>query len=287
MKNLKLLLAMVFVTVFCTSVALAGGGAEAPAAPEGAPAETAAPAEGEAPAEAAEGEVLAEGEGPAEGAEGEPVVKATLPPEEKEERFLNVLLKGGYTMIPIALASIIALAAILSSFYGLSRGRVIPQKFVEGVRERINANDVNGAMDLCRNRPSPIANILLAGLRKHGSGTSEIEKGIEDAGSREVNSMRQSIRVLSAVGVIAPLLGLFGTVLGIYRSFGAVATAAGVRPEVLAVGINEALITTISGLMVAIPSYTFFYFFRSRVDSLVYDIEELSIDAVEHLTAGR
>ena len=287
-KNLKVVLVSVCVAMLFASVAWAGGDkpAEKPAA---APAADAKPAETPAPgAEGAEKPEAAE-EGVAAKIAEEPDKTLDKKAEEEEEKesFLDVLRKGGYTMIPIGLASLIALASILNSFFSLRRSRVLPEDFVGEVRKRIDANDAKAAMQLCRQRPSPIANILGAGLRKHGKATAEIEKSIEDAGSREINSMRQSIRVLSAVGVVTPLLGLFGTVLGIYTSFGAVAKEAGVRPEVLAIGINEALITTISGLMVAIPSYAFYFFFRSRVDTLVYEIEELSIDVVEHMSGDQ
>lgn len=291
-KTLKVVLVSVCVAMLFASVAWAGGDkpAETPAS---APAADAKPAETPAPgaegAEKPDAKPEAAEEGVAAKVAEEPDKELDEKAEEEEEKesFLDVLRKGGYTMIPIGLASLIALASILNSFFSLRRSRVLPEDFVGEVRKRIDANDAKAAMQLCRQRPSPIANILGAGLRKHGKPTAEIEKSIEDAGSREINSMRQSIRVLSAVGVVTPLLGLFGTVLGIYTSFGAVAKEAGVRPEVLAVGINEALITTISGLMVAIPSYAFYFFFRSRVDTLVYEIEELSIDVVEHMSGDQ
>jgi len=288
-KNLKVVLVSVCVAMLFASVAWAGGDkpAEKPAA---APAADAKPAETPAPGAEGVEKPDAKPEAAEEGAAAklaeEPDKKLDKKAEEKES-FLDVLVKGGYTMIPIGLASLIAVASILNSFFSLRRSRVLPADFVGEVRKRIDANDANAAVQLCRQRPSPIANILGAGLRKHGRPTAEIEKSIEDAGSREINSMRQSIRVLSAVGVVTPLLGLFGTVLGIYTSFGAVAKEAGVRPEVLAVGINVALITTISGLMVAIPSYAFYFFFRSRVDTLVYEIEGLSIDVVEHMSGDQ
>jgi biopolymer transport protein ExbB len=130
----------------------------------------------------------------------------------------------------------------------------------------------------------PIARIALAGLRKLPRGPEAVEGAVEDAGAHEISKLRRNLRLLYGVGAVAPMLGLLGTVWGMITAF-QVASVQGLgKAEHLATGIYEALVTTFAGLLVAIPTVIFYYYFLSKIDALVHDMNELSIEFVEHTT---
>jgi biopolymer transport protein ExbB len=128
--------------------------------------------------------------------------------------------------------------------------------------------------------------VLSAGLRRAGSPLPEIEKAVEDAGSREVRKLNANLRPLSVVITIAPLLGLLGTVWGMVVAFIQIASAEGLgKPEQLADGISQALITTVAGLVIAIPTQAAYYWFRGRIDRWVREAEAMFDRFAENLRA--
>jgi biopolymer transport protein ExbB len=121
---------------------------------------------------------------------------------------------------------------------------------------------------------SPVAEVFGAAVNKWGKPSVEVEQAVIDEGERVTNGLRRYLRLFSGVSTISPLLGLLGTVLGMIRAFNAIATADAMgRPELLAGGISQALLTTAAGLSVAIPAYIAYLFFVSRVDRLIIEID--------------
>ncbi|OPZ57497.1 MAG: Biopolymer transport protein ExbB [Deltaproteobacteria bacterium ADurb.Bin510] len=138
-------------------------------------------------------------------------------------------------------------------------------------------------MRYCDENPSPMSEVIKAGIRRLGHGYEAVEKGIEDAGGREVYKMKRSLRPLSAMAAIEPLLGLLGTVYGLIVCFeGAYASQGQNKAENLAKGIYEAMVTTAAGLTVAIPILIVFQILASKVDSLVDSMDEQAIEFLEY-----
>jgi biopolymer transport protein ExbB len=131
-----------------------------------------------------------------------------------------------------------------------------------------------------------VSEAFAGAVRKWGRPAVEVEQGIIDAGERVTNTLRRYLRVLNAIATISPLLGLLGTVLGIIRAFNDIATSHAMgRPELLAAGISEALVTTAAGLSIAIPAMAAYLFFASRVDRLIMDIDGLGQELVPLISA--
>ena len=146
--------------------------------------------------------------------------------------------------------------------------------------------DRDQALALCAESGSPVSDVFAGAIRKWGRPAVEVEQAIIDAGERVTNGLRRYLRVLNGIATISPLLGLLGTVVGMIRAFNAIATADAMgRPELLATGISEALLTTAAGLSVAIPALIFYLFFVSRVDRLIIDIDALSQELVPLISA--
>ena len=200
----------------------------------------------------------------------------------------DLILKGGIVMIPLGICSVLALAMATERFLSLTRKKILPPEFVTGVKGVFGgAGDIEKAVAYCEERPSPISNVFRAGISRVRQGTASIEKAIEDAGMREVDKLKRSLRPLSSIATVAPLLGLLGTVYGMISAFQS-ASAMGVgKADRLATGIYEALVTTAAGLTLAIPVLVVYQILCSRVDKLVDHMDDEAIDFLEYAAFGK
>ena len=203
----------------------------------------------------------------------------------------EILIKGGPLMFLIILCSVIAFAVVLERLWHLRRARIDTEKFMDTIAGILKRNKILDAIDMCNVTPGPIAHILKAGILKHDRSRLEIKEAIEDAGLHEVPRLEKNLGVLATIAHISPLLGLLGTVTGMVKAFQVIeqkATAlVPVNPGDLAGGIWEALITTVAGLAVAIPTYVAYNFLVSKADGFVLEMEKSATDLVNILGAKR
>ena len=203
----------------------------------------------------------------------------------------ELIVKGGPLMLLILVCSVIAVAIVMEKLWQLHRAKINTEDFMEDVSETLKRNRIMDAVDKCNAMPGPIAQILKAGIIKHDRPRSEIKEAIEDAGLHEVPRLEKNLSALATIAHIAPLLGLLGTVTGMVRSFQVIeqkATALmSVNPGDLAGGIWEALVTTVAGLAVAIPTYVAYNFLVSKVNGFVLEMEKSATDVVNILGTKR
>lgn len=202
--------------------------------------------------------------------------------------FLTLLQEGGILMLPILFCSFVLFVFVLERLLFLRRGRVIPKPFVRGVLEQLEQQqlDQEEALELCRQNGSPIAELFVAALKRWGRPAVELEQAVVDAGAHITSQLRRYLRLFSAISNLTPLLGLLGTVLGMIDAFNSIAQADAMgRPELLASGIGAALLTTASGLSVAIPAYAAYAFFLARTDKLLLEMDALVANLVELTSA--
>ena len=200
----------------------------------------------------------------------------------------QIVEDGGPLMIPIVICSLIMVAFVLERAVSLRRSRVIPKPFVTRFLQQLVDGELDReqALALCEENGSPVSQVFGAAVRKWGRPAVEVEQAIIDAGERVTNGLRRYVRVLNAIATISPLLGLLGTVTGMIRAFNTIATSDALgRPELLASGISEALLTTAFGLSVAIPALVFYLLFISRVDQLIIEIDALGQTVVNTISA--
>lgn len=199
-----------------------------------------------------------------------------------------VFRSGGVLMFPIAACSLLLVALVFERAISLRHGRIIPKPFVRRFLEQMRDGELDRdqALALCAESGSPVSEVFAGAIRKWGRPGVEVEQAIIDAGERVTNGLRRYLRVLNGIQTVSPLLGLLGTVFGMIRAFNAIATSDAMgRPELLATGLSEALLTTAAGLSVAIPALFFYLFFVSRVDRLIIDIDALSQELVPLISA--
>lgn len=193
---------------------------------------------------------------------------------ESPSGFLAIVFSGGWVgLMILALLLALSLTAaylVFEHIMTLRRSEIMPDELAERVRQSLLAGRLEEAQEACRSAPSFLAFVLLHGLAEVDGGWSEVEKALEDAVAEQSARLFRKIEYLSVIGNIAPMVGLLGTVTGMIFAFQQVATTQGsAGAGELAEGIYQALVTTVGGLIVAIPSLGAFAVFRNRVDQLV------------------
>lgn len=190
---------------------------------------------------------------------------------------LATIRDGGILMVPLLGCSFLLAVFGIERAVSLRTARVVPKPFVRRFVEQVQSGGlVRGpALDACEENGSPAARVFAAAVRRWGRPAVEIEQAAIDACERELNHLRRYRRVFNSVATIGPMLGLLGTVFGLIRSFNDVASAGAMgRPDLLARGFGEALITTAMGLLVAIPAMVLQSYFTGRVDRLAMRLDE-------------
>ena len=201
--------------------------------------------------------------------------------------FLELLMRGGVFMLPLAFCSLMGLALVIERLIALRRSAVIPGRFMPGLKAafRREVADRAAGLSYCRQEDCPISRVVASGIRKMHRSEEAVERAIEDAGANEVSKLRRNLRMLYSIAVVSPMLGLLGTVWGMILAF-QVASDPNVdvtnRGPLLGKGIYEALVTTLAGLMIAIPVLMFYYYFLGKIDRLVHEMNEVSVDFLEH-----
>lgn len=181
---------------------------------------------------------------------------------------------GGPMMYALLACSLVGLVFIFERAWALYRAKINTQEFLDRVRTAlIKRRNVKEAVTVCEEYQGPIANIMKAGLLKYGRPQDEIERTIETASAHELARLERGLGVLATISNIAPLIGFLGTVSGMINSFDALSRAGLSNPGLVAQGISEALITTATGLGVAIPILAAYNYFTTRVNSYVLEME--------------
>ena len=196
----------------------------------------------------------------------------------------EIIKSGGIVMVPIILCSIVASAITLERLWTLRGQRVVPGELTDKIWQWVENRALSDKQIMALQAHSPLGRVLAAGLANRHRDRLVMIEAIEDAGRHVMHDLERYLNPLATIASISPLLGLLGTVTGMVRIFAAIsATGAVGDPAALAGGISEALITTVGGLIVAIPTLVAYRFLRDRVDGLVVDMEKEAITLVDAL----
>ena len=193
---------------------------------------------------------------------------------------------AGWPIWFLIVASVVALAIIGERLWTLREGMVMPRNLLAEVMQEYRQNGASQQMVARLSRSSPLGQIFAAGLRNARSPTPIIKEAIEESGRTVAIELERFLVSLGTIAAISPLLGLFGTVVGMIEIFGA-QTPTGTNPLVLAHGISIALYNTAFGLVVAVPAMIFYRYFRAKVDEMLVDMEMQAIKLVEIIHGER
>ncbi|MDA1000433.1 MAG: MotA/TolQ/ExbB proton channel family protein, partial [bacterium] len=198
-------------------------------------------------------------------------------------RVWELAKRGGYTMIPIGLCSVVAIAVTLERIFSLRRKKVLPPQLVHALENYWRRGDFDEAIRVCERFDVPFARILRAGLVRRHLGISEMERAMVGAGQHESTVISRNLRSLGVIANLAPMLGLFGTVVGMIRAFDVISRFGTGNPSLVAEGISEALLTTAAGLLVGIPSLAAYHFFLARGNRFLFEIESIALELLQVL----
>jgi len=192
-------------------------------------------------------------------------------------------VKGGFFMHFLLACSIVALVFIIERFWTLSRARVNVKSLMMRVVRALRESGPDAALEVCQRTRGPIAAILHSGLLRASRGPEAVQKAIETSGTIEMSFLEKGLVWLATISTVAPLLGFLGTVSGMISAFAAIAAAEQVSAKLVAKGIQEALITTATGLIIAVPVSIAHSYFVSQIDRFIIEMEEASAELVDEL----
>lgn len=198
----------------------------------------------------------------------------------------SIILAAGWPIWPLLFASIVAVALIIERVGALRRHRVLPPGLLQRVIGEYRQQGVNESTITALEAQSPLGRVLAAGLRNVGSTREVMREAIEETGGVVAHELERYLTTLGTIASISPLMGLFGTVVGMIEIFGS-QVPTGSNPVQLAHGISVALYNTGFGLLIAIPSMIFWRHFRALVNSFVIDMQQQAVRLVEVLHGER
>lgn len=225
-------------------------------------------------------------------------------PAAQDHTILDTILSGGPLIIMIWIAilatSVIMVTLIVQNIITMKPNKLAPPPLVESLRQTIAAGNYQEAWEICNQNKNYLANVLKAGLSRIGRGKEAVEDAVAEHGLREATLMRTRNSYLSVIGVVSPMIGLLGTVIGMMGAFAVLGQSGIKNPQALSASIGEVLLATASGLFIAIPAFVAYYIFRNMsqkviviaddvVNSLLLDIpyDELSgVQIGQNFNAG-
>lgn len=199
----------------------------------------------------------------------------------------ELIISGGWLMLPISLCSIAAMGIVIERFWSLQRKKIIPPGLVPELWRLIKNKKLDMQTIHHIKRSSPLGEMLISGLVNHHFGREMMKHSIEETGRRVVHDLERFLNSLGTIASITPLLGLLGTVVGMIKIFTAITIHGVDDPSILAGGISEALITTAAGLTIAIPSLIFHRYFERLVDEYVLNMEEEALKMIDVMHGKR
>jgi biopolymer transport protein ExbB len=190
---------------------------------------------------------------------------------------MNLFADGGPMMYPLIICSLLALGVMIAKAWTLWVAHMESRGLLADVERLGREGRLDEALRMAEERPGPVAAILHSGLRRVKDGTvagRDVEKAVQTTGVIELGFLERGLVVLATIANVAPLMGFLGTVAGMIAAFGAIAEAGQVEASLVAGGIKVALITTATGLIIAVPVNIGYNFFVTRIDKLIVDMEE-------------
>ena|ERR1051326_32214 len=204
-------------------------------------------------------------------------------PKEQSLSLFELLMKGGWVMIPIALLLLIALYVFFERLITILRSGRSDKNFMNNIRDFITNGNTEAAKAFCRSHNSPQARVVEKGISRLGKPIKEIEEAMEDVGRLEVYRLEKNLGTLSIVGKIAPMLGFIGTIIGVINIFYKISLVNQVHIDVISGGLYQKLITSASGLTIGILAFIGYHVLSSMVDKIVNRVETTSVEFIDLL----
>jgi biopolymer transport protein ExbB len=209
---------------------------------------------------------------------------STMEGGETSIGLLDLMIKGGYMMIPLYILFVLAVYIFVEKLITLRKASKSPKHLMDQVKILVQSGKIDQAKMLCQGETTPVAMMIAKGLERIGSPLKNIEVSIENVGKIEIYKLEKNLGLLATVAGAAPMIGFLGTVAGMIKAFIGVAQEEGmVSPKLLSTGIYEAMITTATGLVVGIVAYLGYNYLVTQVSKLVHSMEYTSVEFIDLL----
>jgi biopolymer transport protein ExbB len=210
------------------------------------------------------------------------VVQAvTTPPEEL--RFIDLLFKGGWVMIPLAALAFLGLVIFVERYITIRKASRMESNLMLQIKQYIHDGRLENAIALCRNNNSPLARMLEKGLKRIGRPIKDIEAAIENNGKLEVSKLEKNINILGIIAGIAPMLGFVGTIIGVITIFHDVSIKGAIEIGTISGGLYTKMITSATGLIIGIIAYVLYHILNMMVERIILRMETDAIEFIDLL----
>lgn len=203
--------------------------------------------------------------------------------QPQELKFIDLLFKGGWVMLPLALLAFLGLVIFTERYLTIRKATKSESNLMFQIRQNIHDGRLENAIALCKNSPSPLARMLEKGLRRIGRPIKEIEGAIENTGKLEVAKLEKNIGILGIIAGIAPMLGFVGTIIGVITIFHDVSIKGAIEIGTISGGLYTKMITSATGLIIGIIAYVLYHILNMMVEKIILKMETDAIDFIDLL----
>lgn len=193
----------------------------------------------------------------------------------------ELLMKGGWVMIPILLLSIVSVYLIIERFITINKAGKVDAQFLASVKTMLIDGKAETALSFCKSNNSPIARLLEKGIKRLGKPIKEIESAVENTGKLEIYKLEKNLSYLGIIAGIAPMFGFVGTISGVIRIFYNISLADNISISLIAGGLYEKMITSAAGLIVGIIAHIGFHYLNAMIDRVSFQLENTTVEFID------
>jgi biopolymer transport protein ExbB len=208
-------------------------------------------------------------------------VAGTVAATEQSINLLDLIIKGGWVMIPLGVLSVITIYLMVERFITINRASKVDTGFLANVKAMLMDGKMDAALSVCRSSNTPIARLLEKGIRRLGKPIKEIESAVENTGKLEIYKLEKNLSYLGIIAGIAPMLGFIGTISGVINIFYRISLANDITIKLIADGLYEKMITSAAGLLVGIIAHIGFHYLNSMIDRVSFQLESTTVDFID------
>lgn len=194
---------------------------------------------------------------------------------------LDLIVKGGWIMIPIGLLSVISVFLMVERFIVISRASKVDSGFMANIKAMLMDGKTEAALSLCRSTNTPIARLLEKGIKRLGKPIKEIESAVENTGKLEIYKLEKNLSYLGIIAGIAPMFGFVGTISGVIKIFYNISLADNISIGLIAGGLYEKMITSAAGLVVGIIAHIGFHYLNTMIDRVSFQLESTTVEFID------
>lgn len=206
---------------------------------------------------------------------------ATAAQPTQSLNLFELILKGGWVMIPIGILSVISVFLMIERFITISRAGKVDSGFMANIKAMLMDGKADAALSLCRSTNTPIARLLEKGIKRLGKPIKEIESAVENTGKLEIYKLEKNLAYLGIIAGIAPMFGFVGTISGVIKIFYNISLADNISIGLIAGGLYEKMITSAAGLIVGIIAHIGFHYLNSMIDRVSFDLESTTVEFID------